>query len=78
MRSASALAVGGVAFLDLTVFFFRDIKKFKENTFKVLVIVLEDLHKFGVLNNSYSHLFDNLLDFAFDIIVAECIRVNDW
>ena len=61
----------------LILLFIRDVKKLEECAIKLLLIVLDDLHKHGIADNPDALLLKDSLDLGGNVLVLECLRVNE-
>ena len=61
----------------LIFLFIRDVKKLEESAIKLLFIVLDNLHKHGIADNPDALLLEDSLDLCGNVLVLECLRVNE-
>lgn len=61
----------------LILLFIRDVKKLEECAVKLLFIVLDNLHKHGIADNPDALLLEDSLDLCGNVLVLECLRVNE-
>ena len=63
--------------LILVLLFVWDVQKLEQSTFKLLLIIFDDLHEHGIFDDAYALLLEDPLYLGLDVLIFEGLRVDE-